>query len=184
VSEPASQAIEIRFHDLNELFDNLDPAPIHERDLDLDAEEYIVSYARELRAEDRLRMVLHLPRAQAERDCQAIAASAVRRFFTYKAEMSRREFREFLRRARVTLLIAFAFFSACHALGSAVAWAAGQWAMKEPFGVLKLGLEIISWVAMWKPLELLLYDWWPLRSQLLLHRRLAAMDVAVRYSDP
>ena len=39
--------IELRLKELNQLFDSFDPAPFHEKDLDQDAEEFIVSWARE-----------------------------------------------------------------------------------------------------------------------------------------
>ena len=32
----------------------------------------------------------------------------------------------------------------------------GEWSR-----IVDEGLLILGWVAMWKPLELLLYDWWP-----------------------
>jgi hypothetical protein len=33
---------------------------------------------------------------------------------------------------------------------------------------------------MWRPLEVFLYDWWPIRSEIRLHERLASMPVQVR----
>ena len=44
--EPAA-AIEIRLSRAQQLFNSLDPSPFHERDLDQDAEEYIVDSADE-----------------------------------------------------------------------------------------------------------------------------------------
>ena len=40
--------IELRVEELAQLFETLDPLPFRERDLDKDAEEFIVSWAREL----------------------------------------------------------------------------------------------------------------------------------------
>ena len=34
---------------------------------------------------------------------------------------------------------------------------------------------------MWRPLEIFLYDWWPIRSEAQLSDRLAAMPVRIRY---
>lgn len=36
---------------------------------------------------------------------------------------------------------------------------------------------------MWRPLEIFLYDWWPIRSEAQLSDRLAAMPVRIRYLD-
>jgi hypothetical protein len=43
-----AQPIEIRVDEVSQLFNTLDPLPFHERDLDSDAEEYIVGWAREI----------------------------------------------------------------------------------------------------------------------------------------
>mgnify|MGYP003392134273 CR=1 FL=1 len=40
--------IEVRIRELAQLFNSFDASPFHERDLDDDAENYIVSWAREL----------------------------------------------------------------------------------------------------------------------------------------
>jgi hypothetical protein len=41
-------AIEVRVEEISQLFDTLDPFPFRERDLDKQAEEYIVGWAHEL----------------------------------------------------------------------------------------------------------------------------------------
>ena len=44
----AEARIEISLSRLSQLFNSLDPSPFHERDLDHDAEEYIVGSAEEI----------------------------------------------------------------------------------------------------------------------------------------
>ena len=34
-----------------------------------------------------------------------------------------------------------------------------------------------GWVALWRPLEIFLYDWWPIRAEARLFDRLAASRV-------
>jgi hypothetical protein len=60
-NQPASSAnaIELRIEELSQLFHSLDPFPFRERDLDKDAEEFIVGWARELPADQQLRIVIH-----------------------------------------------------------------------------------------------------------------------------
>ena len=48
-------------------------------------------------------------------------------------------------------------------------------------GVLREGLLIVGWVAMWRPLEVFLYDWWPIRAEARLYDRLSAMPVRIEY---
>ena len=39
---------------------------------------------------------------------------------------------------------------------------------------------ILGWVANWRPLEIFLYDWWPIARRRDLYRRLSSASVEVR----
>jgi hypothetical protein len=56
--------IEIRVEKLAQLFHSLDPLPFREKDLDKDAEEFIVSWARELPRDQSFKIVVHVPEEQ------------------------------------------------------------------------------------------------------------------------
>jgi hypothetical protein len=45
--------------------------------------------------------------------------------------------------------------------------------------IVKESFTIGGWVAMWRPLEIYLYDWWPLRDEWRLLERLARMKVTL-----
>ena len=49
--------------------------------------------------------------------------------------------------------------------------------------VIREGLLISGWVAMWRPLELFLYDWWPIRAEAHLFDRLSTMPVRIEYNE-
>jgi hypothetical protein len=51
----AAAAIEIRIEKIDHLFQSFDPFPFREKDLDKDAEEFIVGWAREFRPPAALR---------------------------------------------------------------------------------------------------------------------------------
>ena len=59
--------IEVRVQEIAQLFNSLDPSPFRERDLDDDAEDFIVTWAQELPRNDRLQIIVHIPRKQARR---------------------------------------------------------------------------------------------------------------------
>jgi hypothetical protein len=42
------------------------------------------------------------------------------------------------------------------------------------------GLLIAGWVAMWRPLENFLYDWWPIAGNCRVLQRLASANVELR----
>jgi hypothetical protein len=47
--------------------------------------------------------------------------------------------------------------------------------------ILRETLAIGGWVSMWRPLEIFLYDWWPIREEARHSDRLAAMPVRLWY---
>jgi hypothetical protein len=48
--------------------------------------------------------------------------------------------------------------------------------------LLREGLLIGGWVAMWRPIEIFLYDWWPIRAEARLFDRLSTMPVRIAYT--
>jgi hypothetical protein len=60
-SSDSAAVIEIRLSRPQQLFNSLDPSPFHDRDLDHDAEEYIVDSADEHPLKKPLTLIIHLP---------------------------------------------------------------------------------------------------------------------------
>ena len=71
--------IEISLNRLSQLFNSLDPSPFHERDLDQDAEDYIIGSAEEVSQHRPLRLVIHLPADQVPEPGALSLADAVLR---------------------------------------------------------------------------------------------------------
>ena len=86
-SPSATRAIEIRIEDISQLFHSLDPFPFRERDLDDDAEEFIVSWAREIPADQPLKIIVPLPDTQASRQEAKELGAAMTRYFNYRAHI-------------------------------------------------------------------------------------------------
>jgi hypothetical protein len=87
--------------------------------------------------------------------------------------MKRREFRLLLRLGRQSLTVGLLFLTACLLLVQVV----GALGQSTAANVIKESLAIGGWVAMWRPLQIYLYDWWPLRAELRVLERLARMRV-------
>jgi len=168
----AVSRIEVRLRELAQLFNSLDPSPFIDRDLDTDAEEFIVSWARELPPHGEIELVLHLA-TPPPADRAAGTEEAVRHYFASRTEIKRRELRLLLRRGRTSLVAGVAFLAACMGAGAlALEFMDPTWG-----SFIELGLQIVGWVAMWRPLETYLYDLWPVRSEVKLLDRLARMRV-------
>ncbi len=83
-----------------------------------------------------------------------------------------------VRRGRFALIVGLLFLAACFGLGEVV-----QPLLPATWGeFVELGLHIVGWVAMWRPLEIYLYDLWPVRAEVKLFERLARMKVCLSES--
>lgn len=179
MSPGADNRVEVRLRELAQLFNVMDPSPFIDRDLDAGAEEFIVGWARELPHDRELELVIHLATTP-EPDRAAGTEEAVHHYFSSRAEVKGRELRLLLRRGRVSLLIGLAFLAVCFGLSEAArGFLSGGWSEFT-----EIGLQIVGWVAMWRPLEIYLYDWWPLRSDQRLLQRLARMSVRLNLPAP
>ena len=173
-----SYVIEVRVNELRQLFNAIDPSPFHERDLDPRAEEFIVEWSRDYPNDAALALVVHPERAAGLPDEAVVLRDAVHEYFKRRAATTRRTLRELFRRGRISLIIGLAFLSASVATGDAVAAA---YEGSQVAGLLREGLLIGGWVAMWRPIEIFLYDWWPIRGEIRLFDRLSTMPVRIEY---
>ena len=177
VESGQAQPIEIRVDEVSQLFNTLDPFPFHERDLDSDAEEYIVGWAREVAHQGTLSIVVHLPPGEAGGEAAKGLQASLSRFFAYRADVLGRDLKEFFRIGRIALLVGLFVLSLCLAASQLVAgWASTSYIHR----LIGESLIIVGWVANWRPIEIFLYDWWPLWRRRNLYRRLAAATVSIR----
>lgn len=168
--------IELKVTELSQLFNSMDPSPFHERDLDHNAEQFILSWAQEYPRRAALKLLVHLGRIpDGIADPQAMIGESVRHYFEYRADMVRRELRQLLKEGRIALVIGIAFLALCELLAQVLPATQDTW-----HGMLRQGLTIIGWVAMWRPLEIYLYRWWPVLRLEQAYRNLSSMQVEVR----
>jgi hypothetical protein len=173
------KVIEIRVGELKQLFNAIDPSPFYDKDLDPNAEEFIVGWSTELPRDAALALLVHLDRPAGLPDEAAVLRDAIHEFFGRRALRSRRRLRDLFRRGRISLVIAIVFLATCLALKDLVA---ARMAGSRFGDILGEGLLIGGWVAMWRPIQVFLYDWWPIRREARLFDRLAAMPVRITYA--
>lgn len=171
--------IEITLGSVEQLFNTLDPSPFYEKDLDADAEDYIVGAARELPAHEPFKLILYLPPDRPERPAGNDIAVSIRNYFDYRCQTAARDLRLLFRQGRTALAIGLTFLVGCHLLRELLVVTQGT--IERIFAE---SLLIAGWVAMWRPLEIFLYDWWPLRRIGRTYAKLASMDIEVRTSPP
>jgi hypothetical protein len=90
-----------------------------------------------------------------------------------RAKITDLEFKRLLRQGRTSLFIGLLFLAACLVLSRMLlgremsAWAA----------IVRESLTIAGWVAMWRPMQIYLYDWWPLLRRSRIYAKLSHMPV-------
>jgi uncharacterized membrane protein YgdD (TMEM256/DUF423 family) len=168
--------INIRLHTLAQLFDAMDPAPFHDKALDPRAEDYILSCARESAPHEPVTLRVHAPEA-----LQAHAAeidSAVHAHFALSLQAAERHGRQRTRIGRMTLVLGLMVLIATLVLRSLLpADPSPAW---EAVGE---GLLILGWVALWRPVEILLFERWESRQERQHLRALARARIEFATAD-
>jgi hypothetical protein len=172
----SAERIELRLDKPEHLFDPFDPLPLPTRDLSRAAEEFIVGWARDLPSRAPMIIALHVPvEFHDNLDPNAIQR-AIAGHFQSRAERMRGDVRELLRIGQASLLIGLTVLAVCTGARQLIAGLLPD----TPLSRFSLeGLVIFGWVANWRPIEIFLYDWWPIARRRRLFTRLAAATIEI-----
>jgi len=152
----------------------MDPSPFLEKDLDDDAEEFIVGWAREFPADEPLKLRIQIEQWPTE-DPEELIRQAVHHHFAHRAEITNLEFRALMKQGRLSLLIGLTCLAISLGISKVLLGAeTGTWAY-----VARESLTIAGWVAMWQPMQTYLYDWWPLRRRSKIFTKLSHIPIEV-----
>ena len=154
--------IDLRIQRIEQPLDSLNPAPFHENALGSDAEEYIVDYAGEYGRTEPLRLIVHAPVSIKQQ-----AAEITRAIHAHSHAQCRRRYQGGC--GSVATCWSRELPSLEPPSSCALYWDPGDRAMIVAIGE---GLLILGWVAMWRPLEILLFERLENhQNSALLHRR-------------
>lgn len=170
-----TDAIRMRLDDVNQLFETKDPFPFRERDLAKDADEYLVAQADELPRNAPIEIFIHLPLGASDAAIGSLDQS-ITNYFRHRVEMTSRELSNLFRMGRRALLAGLSVLAFCLVIGQLIA---AQIPYSGVAHFIEEGLIIVGWVALWRPLEIFLYDWWPLTDTRKLYKRLAQARVII-----
>ena len=98
---------------IEQLFNSMDPSPFPDKDLDEDAEEFIVSWVQEFPTNDPISLVIQVNQLPARGDVQESVQTAIHNYFAYRMKLKGFELRRLLKQGRTSLFIGLAFLSAC-----------------------------------------------------------------------
>jgi hypothetical protein len=171
--------IELRIGSLSELFNSMDPTPFHHCDLDTDAQAYLESWAMTYPSDSHFRIIVHIANMP-EEDPEPTVRDAIHNYFDFKAIVNLRNLRSLLVEGRTSLLIGVCFLAGC-LIGADLLASFGTNAFSRVF---KESLLIGGWVAMWRPMQIFLYEWWPLVRRGRIYRKLTQARVHVVAANP
>jgi hypothetical protein len=169
--------IAIRVRTITALFNSFDPSPFREKDIDPEVEAFLVGWVRELPRGAPFTIAVHLPPEEAAKPQAAEIGESFAHYFGYRAQIAEQDLRELFRIGRRALAIGLVALIACLVASQVVAAFVPIHVVAR---VLEESLIIVGWVANWRPIEIYLYDWLPIRRRIQLFRRIAAAKLEVK----
>ncbi len=179
--QKSTGTIELRLRELSQLFDALDPSPFLERDLHPNTEEYIVDSIKEMPKAAACQLVIHLDQSSAIPDEENAIGNVIRTHFARRSRLLQRDLRRLIDRGLISLFIGLGFLAVVFVIAQMVDPMGGDHPLAA---LLREGLLIVGWVAMWRPLEIFLYDWWPILGEQRIHERLSHSPVRLVFGSP
>lgn len=165
----------LRVREIAQLFNSMDPTPFLNKDLDPEANTFIETWASGYPPGSRFHITIHLEQWPSDGDPTEMLTGAIHNHFSYKAERKRSALTHLMQQGRISMAIGIVFVSLC-LIGADVIGSLGT---NAGYNIARESLTIVGWVAMWRPLQIFLYDWWPLRRQIRLYRRLSGAHIQV-----
>jgi len=172
--------IEVRLKSARELFNSLDPSPLLERDLDTRVEAFITEWAGEAPGDTDLHLVIHLPAGAPRTAEEETLQAAIQAYFRLAEAHKHRQMRKLLGEGRRSALVGIVFLTICITAAQLVRTMTSS----AIAATISEGLLIIGWVANWRPVSILLYEWRPIRKEIDILKRLSNLTVEIRKDGP
>lgn len=175
--DESHKTLRLKVSSIEGLFDSQDPRDIPERNLNFEWLEYIFEVMNDKPGKYPIDLDISAKSIGEEWDIETLPDVLHEEFKNYDV-LLRRRLKDNFRLGRTSLLIALmtlAGFILLSELVHLVSTGFFQRAFEE-------GFLIIGWVALWRPVEILLYDWWPIVDRRRKVRRIIAGNIKIRES--
>jgi len=167
--------IEIKLTSVIQLFNSFDPAPFYEKEIDTEAEHYIVDTVRDFPTKTKFKIHIYLPPALVASEEAKKIIPAIHTHFHYRMLVADRKFRSKFRFGRISLLIGLVFLAVALVARQIVATMNNHFLAQ----LLSDSLLIIGWAAMWEPITVLLYELWPIIRSRKIYEKISTMEIEV-----
>lgn len=165
--------IKLEILDINEMLRL--PVSLHrKRALRSDVEEFIIEEAEALALKTAIHLKVHL--AMSESKHEKDIASAVHKHFCYRKAQSQKKYKRLSKYGWRILFIALSLLALIFSITEIIFWL-----MPDNRVILffRESFIILGWVVLWRPLELLVYDLYPIKQKINLFQRLERCSVEV-----
>ena len=163
--------IQVRVASVDQIFNPMDPTPLEERSLNPEVADWIEEWAEDLDKDVPITLEILVADNKLSGRETAIVAG-IHNHFEYREWQSSRQLSKLWREGRISLGIGVMAIAALNGAARLI----GD-STNPVLEVLHEGLLVVGWVSMWKPLEIFLYTWWPIRREVRACRRLAESTV-------
>lgn len=163
--------IQVRVPTVEHIFNPMDPTPLEERSLNQEVADWIEEWAEDLDKGQEITVEIYVADGRFAGREQAII-NGLHNHFEYREWQSSRQLSKLLREGRFSMVIGVVAIAGFNAAGRLIG------ASSNPvIEVMHEGLSVLGWVSMWKPMEIFLYEWWPIRREGRACRRLSEAAV-------
>ena len=170
----AASEIILELNDVDQLLVSRDSLFYGKRMLNSEAEEFIIEEAAMASRKDHIHLRIHLRKNEISSKDEIL--TAIRQHFNYRQKKSRRQLKKVLQLGWRSLLTSILFFGLLVSLTFVII-------KLFPEGTVSLTIRelliIGGWVALWRPIDLLLYEWRPILREVKLFRKIEQCKVDV-----
>lgn len=170
--------IEIRVKNPLQLFDARDPAPFRERDLDEKFIEYIITAVQEFPISTPLKIVIYIEENISNQFTINSIKEAIQSYLEYQKDLQKRNLKNFIKKSQVFFIFGLAILFLCISITQSLP-------PNSPLGfirILREGMIIFGWVSMWKPIELVLFDWYPIYEKVRLYKKILNTEFDIKFN--
>jgi hypothetical protein len=146
--------------------------------LDKDVEAYLLEKAGSFHRNADIRITLFAEEGAAGDKKEVV--SSIHRYFSFSHELKKKQLKHTLNLGWRSLAIAFVFLLLMYSIANKLIPHLSQGGFTTPIRELFI---ILGWVALWRPAELLLFEWWPVRKNLRLFAKLFKSNIRIVSTD-
>ncbi len=165
--------IEMGLEEPFDVYDDKDPSPLRIRDLKKEVETYIIDSIREIPHAKKIRVVFYFDKfSDSEEEIEHLGRSYFD-FFAFETKVKTHQIKLKVKRGLKSLLVGLSFLFFCIFMAKILKDQTES--LFSSFFV--EGLTVLGWVSLWTPIQVFLYEIWPLLETIKTFKRALVADV-------